>query len=133
MDTINSLLDNFLFHYNSLMKNPTFSTFIIVFISLYAAQLAPTLPNFVTIMFKNTLFKMLFIFVIAINSNHNPQLSLLFSVIFVLSINAITDQEHNLALSNVEKFNNIDKEYDIYYNDNFISDSEHNTKPSFNI
>jgi hypothetical protein len=128
MEYLNLLLSKFTNNFDALMKNKTFSTFIIVFITLYASSISPKLPSFITLLFKNTLFKIIFIFIIAYRSNENPQLSLLFAIIFVLTINAISDQEFKLALHNIEKFQNIDNENNIYYNDNYISDCSSDVK-----
>lgn len=120
---INNIITRIGYNFDELMNNTLFSTFITVFLCIYGALIGPRMPKFVITLFNNFIFKILIISIIAYRANKNPQLSLLFAIIFVLTINAITDNEHLEAFKQIETFQNAKSEFKVLNEqDHFISD-----------
>ena len=92
------------------LQNVYIMTVLKVLLILYASKIAPKLPGSVdTLITGNTFAKVALLTVIAYMASHDLQLALIMSVIFVLSINALSGR------SLFESFSN--------YNKNYVSDT----------
>ena len=87
------------------LQNPYAMTVIKVFLILYAAQIAPKLPESITKYFSNTWVKMAVLFLIAYIASRDIQLAIIMSFIFVTSSNLLTGK------GAFESFANYSKDY----------------------
>ena len=71
------------------MSNPYIMAFVKVTLALYAAQIAPTPPQYLSNLFKNTFVKIALITIIVYLSNKDLQLALLLSIIYVYGMNIL--------------------------------------------
>lgn len=69
------------------LGNPYIMAFLKIFIILYASQVAPRLPKFISVLLDNVFVKIIFITIIALLANVDFQLSLLFAIAFVFGAN----------------------------------------------
>ena len=83
------LLNNFL----KPLENKYIGTAVGLFLVLYIQVLKPTPPPFVKNLFKNNLFKAVFIFLLAYLSDKNIHVSLIISVLFIIYSNSIAQEE----------------------------------------
>lgn len=87
IDQLNSQLNTVL---RPLFDNKTFVAGLALFFALYAARLAPKLPNSMVSFFDTTLGKFLFVFVLAFVASRDlpntMNISLLIAFIFVLAL-----------------------------------------------
>ena len=86
--------------------NKYVSTAITVALGLYAALLGPNLPPFVKDLFKNTLFRILVLFLVVIRGNKDPKMAIMIAVAFVLTLDYIYVKDANEAFEVIENMNN---------------------------
>jgi len=82
------------------LANPYVMAVLKITIVLYAAQMAPRLPNSLTVLFSNTFFKLFALFVIAYLAEHDVQLSLILAVTFVFGTNLLAGRGFFESFSN---------------------------------
>lgn len=87
MEAINAVTHTLDSYVQVPLANPYIMAVVKIILSLYAAQLAPKPPAFITELFKNTWVKILALFFIAYISDHDFQLAVLLAVIFVFGSN----------------------------------------------
>lgn len=75
---------------NQVLANPYIMAVVKVTLALYAAQIAPRAPDALQSFFSNVYAKIFLIFVIVYLSEKDFQLAILISVVFVLSMNALS-------------------------------------------
>lgn len=75
---------------NQVLENPYIMAVVKVTLALYAAQIAPKAPDALQSFFSNVYAKIFLIFVIVYLSEKDFQLAILISVVFVLSMNALS-------------------------------------------
>lgn len=75
---------------NQVLANPYIMAVLKVTLTLYAAQIAPRAPDALQRFFSNTFAKIFLIFLIVYLSEKDFQLAILISVVFVLSMNALS-------------------------------------------
>lgn len=92
-----NMLDQFL-------ENPYLMAFIKVSLVLYAATVAPKLPNNVKQVFENTYFKIAFIFLMLYISQMDFQLSLILAIAYVVSINLLSGRSALESFADFKKF-----------------------------
>ena len=90
MQAINKIETIIKTNLNVLLHNPYLMAFLKVFLVLYAAKLAPTLPTKITNTFSNTFIKILAIALIAYLAEVDFQLAIILAVVFVLSANLLS-------------------------------------------
>lgn len=71
------------------MSNPYIMAFVKVTLALYAAQIAPRPPQYLSNFFQNTFAKVALITIIVYLSNKDLQLALLLSIIYVYGMNLL--------------------------------------------
>jgi len=71
------------------VNNKYVSTAITIGLGLYAALLGPNLPTFVKDLFKNTLFRILILFLVVVRGNKDPKMAIMISVAFVLTLDYV--------------------------------------------
>lgn len=71
------------------LSNVYIMSILKITLALYAVQIAPTAPEFLQNIFKNTYAKIILIFLIIYLSEHDFQLAILLSVIYVLAMNLL--------------------------------------------
>ena len=104
---------NFTFpNFATLLQNDTFLTPLKIVLALYAAQIAPNAPSYITTLFKNVYIKILLIFLMMYSMKYDFQLSLILAIIFVLGMNVASGR------GALESYSNM---YDSYspYNKNY--------------
>lgn len=92
------------------LKNPYIMAIIKITLILYAVQIAPRPPVFMTKLFENTLFKILGLFLILVFIQYDLQLAIIVSILYVLSINSLSGR------GPFESFSNYSSEYKPYGN-----------------
>lgn len=75
---------------NQVLANPYIMAVVKVTLALYASQIAPKAPDALQRFFSNTFAKIFLIFIIVYLSEKDFQLAILISVVFVLSMNALS-------------------------------------------
>lgn len=90
MDKVNMLKNIVQSKLDIVLKNHYFLTFLKIFLVLYAAKLAPTLPNKVSNIFENTFVKIIVVALIAYLAEVDFQLAIILSIVFVLSTNLLS-------------------------------------------
>ena len=71
--------------YSTLHDNKYVSTILTTFLVVYASTAAPRLPGIIKILFNNTIFKVIFLGLIAYSVNRDPKLSVLLAVVFTVT------------------------------------------------
>jgi hypothetical protein len=96
-------------------SNKVVYTVIGLFLALYAALAAPVLPPSVTKIFKNTWFKLAFMFLIGYMATKNASVAIISSVALLVTLQTLASQEttdivvaavESKIESNIEKFEN---------------------------
>lgn len=78
---------------SSLLQNPYVMAVLKLTLTLYAAQLAPRLPDTVSLYLQNTFVKLLALFLIVYIGNRDIQLAILLAVIYVLGSNLLSGRQ----------------------------------------
>jgi hypothetical protein len=78
---------------------------------LYAAQIAPSPPAYITALFKNVYVKLLAIFLIIYLAEKDIQLAILISVIYVFGMNLLSGRGLLESFSNYAEYSNEYKSY----------------------
>ena len=96
---INNSVGNFT---NSLLvninKNKVLSSAIGILLVLYITMAAPKLPKSFLPIFDNSIFKVLYIFLIAYLASNNPALSLIIAVVLFVSFHTLSAYEDSAKL-----------------------------------
>lgn len=92
MDTIRYAEDIVKTNLDKVLSNPYIMAILKVTLTLYAVSLAPKPPVFIANLFANTFVKIIAIFLIAYLANIDFQLSILLAIIFVLSVNLMSNR-----------------------------------------
>jgi hypothetical protein len=74
-------------------NNKIISTVVCLFLVLYASLAAPKLPKSITVIFKNTWFKLIFMFLIAYMATHNPAVAIISAVGLLITLQTLNAQE----------------------------------------
>jgi len=82
------------------VNNKYVSTAITIGLGLYAALLGPNLPNFIKNLFKNTLFRILILFLVIVRGNKDPKIAIMIAVGFVLTLDYINVKDAKEGLEN---------------------------------
>ncbi len=82
-------------------NNKYVSTAITIALGLYAALLGPNLPNFMKDLFKNTLFRILILFLVVVRGNKDPKMAIMIAVAFILTLDYIYVRDSKEAFENV--------------------------------
>ncbi len=88
------------------LDNKYVSTAITLLLALYATLLRPTLPKFMVDLFKNTIFRILVLFLVVVRGNQDPKMAIMIAVAFILTLDYIYAQD---AKENFEAFTQIAK------------------------
>ena len=78
---------------------------------LYASQIAPAAPAYITNLFKNVYVKLLLVFLISYLAEKDIQLAILISVIYVLGMNLLSGRGIFESFSNYAEYSNEYKSY----------------------
>ena len=105
----------------SIFENKYFSAIITLIIVLYGALAGPKLPKFVTNVFNNTIFRVLFLTLIVYKGNKDLTLSIAISVGFLITIQIIGEQKF---LENFASKNDDDNEEDDHDHDDDDEEEE---------
>lgn len=74
------------------LNNQYFSAALSLFLVLYAGLAKPQLPDVVSGLFDNALFRLVILFLVAYLSSRNAQVAILVAVAFVVSMNMLSEQ-----------------------------------------
>ena len=75
------------------LDNKYVSTILTLIIVLYCSFIGPELPNAVKNLFKNTIFKMIVLFLVIVKGKTNPGLAIVIAVAFVITLDYIGADE----------------------------------------
>jgi len=75
------------------LRDPYVSAVLTLFLVLYGGLAKPNLPDFITDLFENPLFRMLVLFLIAYTSSQNIQVALLVAVGFTLTMQLVSERK----------------------------------------
>lgn len=130
------------------LNNKYMSSGLTLFLVLYAGLAAPQLPERITNLFENEIFKLFIMFMIAYMSTKNTTTALLVAICFAISLQTLTKQKINSQLINLldqagqvnddtktVKFNEVDNQY-YDNNDDFykmMSEKEYDSIDSTNL
>ena len=78
---------------NNFLRNDYVTAVIALFVVLYASNVAPKLPEFITELFNNPVFRVFILFLVAYIANKNPAAALLMSIAFMVTMNVVNRQE----------------------------------------
>lgn len=95
------------------LSNPYIMAVLKVTLILYAAQIAPSPPDYIKDLFKNVYVKLLAIFLISYLAEKDIQLAILISVIYVFGMNVLSGRGILESFSNYAEYS---KEYKPYGN-----------------
>jgi hypothetical protein len=79
-------------------NNPYLSSGLSLFLVLYAGLAAPQLPESVAVLFDNTLFKFVIMFLVAYSAKKNPTVALVAAIGLMVSLNTLTKFKVNRQL-----------------------------------
>ncbi len=85
-----------------IVNNKYVSTAITIGLGLYAALLGPNLPTFVKDLFKNTLFRILILFLVVVRGNKDPKMAIMIAVAFVLTLDYVYVRDAKEAFESLE-------------------------------
>ena len=92
---------------------------LMIFTGIYVGQYRPTLPEWVAKLFKNDIFKIVYLsLLLMIPLEKAPHVSIMIALIFVLTLNYLNKQEMQENFQLLEAFQNNTKR------DNLITDSD---------
>ena len=86
------------------VNNKYVSTAITIGLGLYAALLGPNLPTFVKDLFKNTLFRILILFLVVVRGNKDPKMAIMIAIAFVLTLDYVYVKDAKEAFKTIEGF-----------------------------
>ena len=75
------------------LENPLINGTLKIFLIIYAATIAPKLPNFLVKLFKNPVIKMIVLFLISYTGIKDPVMSLMIAVAFTLTMLSLNKLE----------------------------------------
>lgn len=78
---------------NNFLRNEYVTAVVALFVVLYASNVAPKVPQVISDLFSNPIFRVFVLFLVAYISNKNPSVALLVSIAFVVTLNVINRQE----------------------------------------
>jgi hypothetical protein len=99
--------------FQELLNNQYISTIITLVIGLYAALLGPELPEPIKNLFKNTIFRIMILFLVVIRSYNDPAMAIMISVGFVLTLDYLYVNSSKETFECVRR----DDKYNVCYND----------------
>jgi len=83
------------------LENKYFLAIFSILSGLYAAQIRPTLPNFIMDLFQNPCFRVVVLFLVVLRSYKDPQFSLIIAVSFLLIMNIVNEQLFKDTFANI--------------------------------
>lgn len=75
----------------NLLENKYFFAVTTIFLSLYAAQVRPKLPQFLVKLFQNPIFRVAILYLVLVRGYKDPQFSILVAVSFIIIMNLVTE------------------------------------------
>lgn len=108
MDSINAITKQADAYIQPVLSNPYVMAILKVTIALYAAQMAPKLPQSLSVLLNNTFIKILAVALIVYLSEKDLQLALMLALLYVISINVLSGRGF---LESFESFSNYSNEY----------------------
>jgi hypothetical protein len=82
------------------LDNKYVTGFLTLVVVLYASMIGPELPNPVKDLFKNSIFKILILFLVVVKGAVDPSLALIIAIAFVLTLDFIAAKEAKEAFDN---------------------------------
>jgi len=86
-----------------IFENQYVKAIMTILVLMYASAISPNLSPFVKNLFSNTIFKIFILFIIVYRAERDPIFSLSLSVLYVLIINALSQQKATEAFTNIDK------------------------------
>lgn len=90
METVNKLTLQAETFIQPLLANPYIMAILKVTLALYASNISPTLPPSIQSLFKNSIFKIIFITLMVYISEHDFQLAILLAIVYVVGLNVLS-------------------------------------------
>ena len=87
-----------------ILDNVYVSTILTIFLIVYGGLARQNVPYKFLQLFDNELFRILVITLIAYKANHNPQLSVLLAIGFVISLNFLSEISMQESFKQLEHF-----------------------------
>ena len=78
---------------DNVMSNEYASTMIGMFLALYGGLAAPNLPKPILAIFKQDIFRVIFLSLIAYTSTKDTRTAIMMSVVFIISLNTLNKRE----------------------------------------
>ena len=85
------------------LDNKYVNGFLTLVVVLYASMIGPELPNTVKDLFKNSIFKILVLFLVVIKGSVDPSLALIIAIAFVLTMDQIYVWDSKEAFESVRE------------------------------
>jgi hypothetical protein len=87
-------------------NNKYVSTTITIGLGLYAALLGPNLPDFVKNLFKNTLFRIIILFLVIVRGNKDPKMAIMIAIAFILTLDYVYVRDAKETFQTIENMQN---------------------------
>lgn len=88
-----------------ILNNEYVLAMLVLFVALYAELTRIKLPKWFSDLFKNDVFRVLFIALIAIIPvKQSPHVAIIIAIVFVMTLHFVFENETREKLTNVEKF-----------------------------
>lgn len=97
--------------YTNMLSNPYITSITKVLLLLFAAQIAPRAPTYITDMFKNVYVKIALIALMLFFTLHDFQYSIIFAIILVLGMNVASGRSMLESYVNMENVADYSKTY----------------------
>lgn len=92
---------------------------LVIFCVIYASQYRPNLPNWIVKLFKNDIFRVVYLsLLLMIPFEKSPHVALIVALVFVITLHYINSQENYENFNLLESYKNSSKSNQSSFNDN---------------
>lgn len=99
-----------------IINNPIVSGVLTIFLIVYMSRLNLPLPIYIRNLFKNEIFRVLFLsLLIVFRFNESPSVAITIAIIFVVTLQMINNQEVRENFEYVEAYTNMNKDKRLQY------------------
>jgi len=86
---------------NAILDNQYIKATLTIIVLMYASSIGPDLPSYIKVLFNNPIFRILFLFLIVMKAERDPLFALSLSILFVLILSALSQQQAKEAFKNI--------------------------------
>lgn len=125
--------------FDSLINNDVVVIILAIIVASYASMIRIELPEYIKTLFKNNIFRIVFLSLLLIYSfNASPHIALAVALVFVLTLYFLNYEEIKENFAHLEKFRNLrygDEQFRNlrYENEQFNENNKKNNKLKFTV